>query len=133
MRARAHKLMRTACEHCAATTRLHVHHLDENPRNNRPSNLMTLCARCHRRWHWTHGRERLKRGSVCRICPAPSKGLGYCLKHYQRFRKYGDPYLSKRGGRLVNVSADDAAGKSLRPLRHENPAAWDACAPTGIR
>ena len=27
---------------------LDVHHLDENHRNNDPSNLQTLCANCHR-------------------------------------------------------------------------------------
>ena len=27
---------------------LHMHHIDYNPENNNPGNLITLCSRCHR-------------------------------------------------------------------------------------
>lgn len=30
---------------------LHVHHIDRNPRNNTPENLITLCQPCHSRHH----------------------------------------------------------------------------------
>lgn len=30
---------------------IHVHHLDENPTNNDPANLICLCARCHLKRH----------------------------------------------------------------------------------
>jgi predicted HNH restriction endonuclease len=30
---------------------LHVHHIDKNKQNNAHSNLITLCALCHRRVH----------------------------------------------------------------------------------
>lgn len=97
-RERATKLRKAACEQCGATSGLHVHHLDENPQNNSLSNLMTLCASCHRRWHWTNGKEASKRHvCLCRCCSQPSRKLGMCQKHYQRFRKYGDPFLTKRG------------------------------------
>ena len=92
------KTQGVACEHCQATAGLHVHHIDENPMNNNPSNLATLCGSCHQRWHRLHGRETLMRAGPCRICGAPHKGLGYCQKHYQRFRKYGDPFLTKQRG-----------------------------------
>jgi 5-methylcytosine-specific restriction endonuclease McrA len=26
---------------------MNVHHIDQNPNNNDPSNLITLCVRCH--------------------------------------------------------------------------------------
>jgi len=31
---------------------------------------------------------------ICKIenCNEKHKGMGYCLKHYQRFEKYGDPF-----------------------------------------
>jgi len=35
------------CQTCGATERLHVHHIDTNKLNNDPSNLVTLCNRCH--------------------------------------------------------------------------------------
>lgn len=99
---RARKFRKSACEECGATTKLHVHHLDENPKNNDPSNLQTLCASCHLRWHWANGKTNPKRQSVCTICSAPARKRDMCQKHYQRFRLYGDPCLTKRA---------DASGK----------------------
>lgn len=54
-RQRAIKLRGAKCEVCAGdgtTSRLEIHHKDENPRNNDPANLMTLCQRCHAAHHW---------------------------------------------------------------------------------
>lgn len=94
------RTVKAACENCGTTARLHVHHVDENPENNTPSNLMTLCATCHMRWHWTAGKMRLRKAAPCKVCAAPSRKLGYCMKHYQRFRKHGDPLLIRRGNAL---------------------------------
>ena len=32
---------------------------------------------------------------MCIVCGKPMKGLGHCELHYQRFKKYGDPLLTK--------------------------------------
>lgn len=40
-------------------------------------------------------REHKPRAS-CATCGNPQKGLGYCDKHYQRFKKWGDPLAVKR-------------------------------------
>lgn len=45
------------CVVCASQKKLHVHHIDVNNTNNTPSNLVTLCAKCHFAWH---GAERSK-------------------------------------------------------------------------
>lgn len=50
---RSRKFKRSACEACGETRRLHVHHCDQNQRNNDPSNLQTLCQYCHDFWHAT--------------------------------------------------------------------------------
>lgn len=50
---RARKHRKEACEACGFTKRLHVHHCDQNPANNDPSNLQTLCQHCHDFWHTT--------------------------------------------------------------------------------
>lgn len=34
---------------------LHVHHIDENPQNNEPKNLITLCQKCHIFYHKFYG------------------------------------------------------------------------------
>lgn len=51
-RREAHKSAKQACERCGkAPRRLHVHHKDENPNNNLPGNLETLCPSCHKLAH----------------------------------------------------------------------------------
>jgi len=55
------KLRKSACEDCGSTGDLDLHHVDENPTNNDPQNLMTLCDACHTRWHWRHGKTIPKR------------------------------------------------------------------------
>ena len=47
------------CVLCESTTRLHVHHIDENPTNNRAVNLVTLCQPCHLKVHFSEQRATL--------------------------------------------------------------------------
>jgi 5-methylcytosine-specific restriction endonuclease McrA len=53
-RARRHRA--EMCKECGATAGLHVHHLDRNPANNEPTNLVTLCGSCHLKLHWREDR-----------------------------------------------------------------------------
>lgn len=88
---------KSACERCGETgAHLQVHHMDSDTANNSPSNLMTLCASCHATWHWEHGKKWPKPPSVCSVCGRFADGLGLCAKHRLRFKKYGDPCLTKR-------------------------------------
>jgi hypothetical protein len=48
---RARRFRDKACEACGSVKALHVHHVDQNPANNDPANLQTLCAICHDFWH----------------------------------------------------------------------------------
>lgn len=106
-RARAVKLRGRACEECGATDGLHAHHRDEDPSNNTPENIATLCGSCHLKWHWRHGKKSKPR-AACSVCGEPARKLGLCGKHHQRFKKYGDPRLTKRnvGGTFVLVRDD---------------------------
>lgn len=110
---RARRFRAAMCETCGAGTGLHVHHKDENITNNDPSNLQTLCGSCHLRWHWANGKTMPKRQSVCKICGTPARKLDMCQKHYQRFRKYGDPCLTKRGNRLGSFFVREDSSGSL--------------------
>lgn len=76
------------CEICGSTRNVDVHHKDGNPQNNTMGNLQRLCRSCHLKVH--------KHRRTCLICGDPVKGLGYCNKHYIRFKKYGNP-LWKNG------------------------------------
>jgi len=93
---RASRLRGAECQACGATTNLAAHHVDGNPANNALPNLMTLCGSCHTRWHWGHGKKSLKRQSVCMFCGQPARRLDMCQKHYQRFKRYGSPFLTKK-------------------------------------
>lgn len=76
------------CNRCAKPDALDVHHKDGNHLNNSPENLERICRSCHNREHRPKG--------SCVICGEPQKGLGYCDKHYQRFKTHGDPRALKR-------------------------------------
>ena len=43
-----------------------------------------------------YGKKHPKRQTVCKICGEPARKLDMCQKHYQRFKKYGDPLLTKK-------------------------------------
>jgi len=93
---RARRFRADKCEMCGATKKLSLHYKDGNPKNNRKSNRMTLCGSCHTRWHWEHGKTTPASERFCEVCGMPARKLQWCQKHYQRFRKYGSPCLTKR-------------------------------------
>ena len=82
-------LHKDKCEKCGKTGKLDIHHIDENPNNNNLENLMCLCRSCHMKIH--------RPKPLCKVdgCERPVKGYGYCEKHYQRFKKTGNPLLTK--------------------------------------
>lgn len=41
----------SSCAVCTGDKNLNIHHVDQNPKNNELSNLLLLCASCHRRAH----------------------------------------------------------------------------------
>ena len=85
------------CERCGVKPKrkasLHVHHKNGDWTNHQPENLETLCIGCHL------GRGHCKvESKPCRVkgCKGKARWRGMCGKHWQRFKKYGDPLLSKR-------------------------------------
>lgn len=76
------------CERCGKPKASDIHHRNGNPLDNSLKNLERICRSCHVKEHQPKG--------FCTICGEPQKGLGYCEKHYQRFKKWGDPLLTKR-------------------------------------
>lgn len=71
------------CSDCSAPNGRDVHHIDENHTNNSPENLTRLCRSCHLKRH--------NPKPFCSLCDQPVKGYGYCDRHYQRFKRHGDP------------------------------------------
>ena len=77
-----------SCSICGKKNARDVHHVDGDYTNNTPQNLIRICRTCHSLKH--------SKRSSCKICGKPQRGLGYCAKHYYRFKKYGDPLIIKR-------------------------------------
>lgn len=92
---RAKKFKKENCEACGTQSRLHVHHRNGDPSQNTHENCQTLCASCHLKWHWQNGKKPGRVSAPCKVCSTPSRKWGYCQKHGQRFKKYGDPFLTK--------------------------------------
>lgn len=57
------------CTICGGERDLHIHHLDRDPTNDDPVNLLTLCGICHARVHTELRREGGVR-RVARVLPA---------------------------------------------------------------
>jgi len=87
------------CSRCAKPDASDVHHKDGNHLNNSPDNLERICRSCHNLAH--------NRKGSCVICGLPQKGLGYCAKHYQRFKKWGDPLAVKQNQHSEVQRSDD--------------------------
>ncbi len=87
------------CSRCGKPEGRDVHHKDHNHLNNSPSNLERICRSCHVREHRAKG--------SCRICGKPQKGLNLCEKHYQRFKKWGDPLAFKRNQHAPLTRSED--------------------------
>lgn len=104
-RRRSAKMNAGACEHCGGSSYLHVHHKDENPLNNDPSNLATLCMSCHLKEHWRIWKATKFQPKQCKHCQRHARHLGMCGLHYQRYRRHGDPLLVRRqvNGQWVSV------------------------------
>ena len=71
---RARKHRKPNCETCGTTNDLHVHHIDRDPANNDPTNLMTLCSSCHLKLHWREDRDRRMQGVAKATATAATNG-----------------------------------------------------------
>lgn len=94
-RSKAAATAKAACETCGRSGRLHVHHIDEDPTNNAPSNLKTLCPSCHRRSHSPNFMDDGVTLMPCAHCARPSVKLGLCHSHLSRLKRYGNPLAVK--------------------------------------
>jgi hypothetical protein len=50
---RARKHLKALCEACGTDQQLQAHHIDQDKRNNEPTNIQTLCRWCHDFHHAT--------------------------------------------------------------------------------
>jgi len=128
------KVAALVCQSCGAATNLQVHHRDENPQNNAPSNLRTLCASCHRRCHSPNYTETGERRKPCEFCSAPSIKRGWCFTHISRFKRFGHPLAKKKKTASGWVLMLHDGQKWLPfPLNKTPAPAWDDYAPTVMR
>lgn len=80
-------LKKEQCEICGSKLNTDIHHKNGDYTDNNLDNLVCLCRSCHNVQHRKKG--------ICKICGLPQKALGYCNKHYIRYRKYDNPNYTK--------------------------------------
>lgn len=85
----------TACERCSSTRTVDRHHKDGDFRNNDPANIENLCRSCHTKAHKTKARCLVPGCNRMVSEPGNIDGRSMCAKHYQRWRRWGDPKLVK--------------------------------------
>lgn len=95
-RSKANKAIKSACEACGRTKSLHVHHVNEDPRDNTPSNLRTLCNSCHSRCHSPNFTDDGRTRKSCLHCERPSVKNRLCYTHITRLKRFGHPLAKKR-------------------------------------
>ena len=81
---------------CQETKRLQVHHIDGDPWNNSPSNLVTLCQEHHKDVHvqdGTWGKGNVQ-SAACAIC-----GVEFQPRRSNRATLCGDPECRRELGR----------------------------------
>ena len=119
-RVKASRTASSNCELCGAAGRLHVHHVDNNPLNNSPDNLRTLCPSCHRKCHSNNFVPTGERRQVCMYCDRPAVKVGLCHTHANRRAKHGHPLAKKRkvGDKWVLMKHD---GLKWLPFDPETP------------
>ena len=87
------------CSHCKSESKLEIHHKDRNRKNNKLSNLMILCSKCHGKEHKKLNGWSLKY-KTCVLCGKteyPHCSKGYCKLCYRRtFRKEKDKEYRER-------------------------------------
>lgn len=99
-RRQSSKTVGTDCVWCRRSdTRLIVHHIDENPLNNAPGNLLTLCGSFHRKAHSPNFDPLTGQRRACRLCEKAAMKVGLCWTHNTRLKRYGDPLVTRSVGR----------------------------------
>ncbi len=96
-RVKANRTILDFCENCGTNNaRLHVHHMDMNPRNNTKSNLKTLCVKCHALYHSPNNDSTTGQRLPCLFCSKPSYKNRMCNTHISRLNRFGHPLAKKR-------------------------------------
>lgn len=84
----------TTCSQCGGNHWLSHHHIDRNPRNNSPDNILILCHRCHLRLHRqardVGNRTRLTKEQIVQI-----RNPGTNLRKLASILGYNESYLRK--------------------------------------
>src|SRR6266705_2731436 len=133
-RRKANKSLKPACEECWSTGKRHQHHRDENPHNNDPQNLKTLCVTCHRLAHSPNFTGTGAQRRPCEYCGKPSMKRGWCFTHLSRFKRFGHPLAKKQkiGYEWVLMLHDGKSWLPFHSLREREPESH-ACGVTAMQ
>ena len=90
------------CSKCGRDLPANIKHFHRN--KNGPHGLNHVCKECRGYSFGPHQRQRQEGECVVSGCSRQKEKGGYCGKHYQRWRKYGDPAVIKKQKRYVPPS-----------------------------
>lgn len=90
---RAGRIVKSPCIECGSTDRLRCHHADYSKKLD----VTWHCLRCHQARVNAERAAAPKVARQCDVvdCNSPHFCKGYCRKHFERWKKYGDPSFVK--------------------------------------
>ena len=99
---RARKFRKSKCERCGSADRLHVHHKDDNYKNNDPANLETLCTYCHGKEH------------------GPRRGNTFAGRQWVLKTDLAEIWVSLRKAMRLAKDRDPSLSLSIRDILHKH-------------
>lgn len=107
------------CNKCGSLEKLHIHHKDNNRKNNTKENLEVLCSFCHNSYHkkgkktgkpaWNRGKKISEKTRKILSKLSKGKNNGFYGKSWEDFGGHPKGMLGKKHSDIVKKRISDAS------------------------